>query len=57
MATPMVTGVVALMKNAHPFYTQGQVENKLFTTAKDLGKRGKDTEYGWGRVKANLAVQ
>jgi len=57
MATPMITGVVALMKNAHPLYTQGQVENKLFTTVKDLGKRGKDTDYGWGRVRANLAVQ
>lgn len=57
MATPMVTGVVALMKYAHPAYTQSQVENKLFSTVKDLGKSGKDKDYGWGRVRANLAVQ
>lgn len=57
MATPMVTGTVALVKNAHPAYTQIQVENKLFSTAKDLGKSGKDKDYGWGRVRANLAVQ
>lgn len=57
MATPMITGVTALIKNAHPAYTQSQVENKLFTTAKDLGKAGKDKDYGWGRVRANLAVQ
>ena len=57
MATPMVSGVVALMKYAHPEYSQSQVENKLFTTAKDLGKVGKDTSYGWGRVRADLAVQ
>ena len=57
MATPMVTGVVALMKSAHPAYTQSQIENKLFSTAKDLGSRGKDKDYGWGRVRANLAVQ
>ncbi len=57
MATPMITGVIALMKNAHPLYTQSQVENKLFGTAKDLGKKGKDPNFGWGRVQANLAVQ
>lgn len=57
MATPMISGVVALVKYAHSTYTQGDVENKLFTTAKDLGLRGKDTSYGWGRVRANLAVQ
>src|SRR3989344_5356459 len=54
MATPMITGVVALMKNAHPTYTQLQVENKLFSTAKDLGRAGKDKDYGWGRVRADL---
>lgn len=57
MATPMVAGVVALVKNAYPAYTQVQVENKLFGTAKDLGKLGKDKDYGWGRVRAYLAVQ
>ncbi|KKS95245.1 MAG: Subtilisin [Candidatus Giovannonibacteria bacterium GW2011_GWA1_43_15] len=57
MATPMISGVVALIKSAHPTYTQVQAENKLFTTAKDLGKFGKDKDYGWGRVRANLAVQ
>ncbi len=57
MATPMITGVIALIKSAHPTYTQSQVENKLFSTAKDLGKKNKDADYGWGRVQANLAVQ
>ncbi len=57
MATPMITGVIALVKNVHPAYTHSQVENKLFSTAKDLGRSGKDKYYGWGRVRANLAVQ
>ncbi len=57
MATPMVSGVVALMKYAHPTYSQVTVESKLFSTAKDLGKFGFDKDYGWGRVRANLAVQ
>ncbi len=57
MAAPMVTGVIALIKNAHSAYTQSQVESKLFSTSKDLGKFGFDKDYGWGRVRANLAVQ
>jgi subtilisin family serine protease len=57
MATPMITGVVALMKKAYPALTVAQVESKLFSTAKDLGTRGKDRDYGWGRVRADLAVQ
>jgi subtilisin family serine protease len=57
MATPMISGVIALMKYAHPAYLHGQVEGALFSTAKDLGKLGKDKDYGWGRVQAVLAVQ
>jgi subtilisin family serine protease len=56
MATPMVSGVVALIKFAHPEYTVDQIENALFNTAKDLGKKGKDTSYGWGRIDAYGAV-
>ena len=56
MATPMVSGVVALIKAAHPGYSVSQVENALFTTAKDLGTAGKDSTYGWGRVVASKAV-
>jgi len=57
MATPMIAAVAALVKYAHPGYTQAQVETRLFSTALDLGKAGKDKDYGWGRVRANLAVQ
>ena len=53
----MVAGVIALVKNAHPAYTHSQIESKLFSTAKDLGKAGKDKDYGWGRVRADEAVQ
>ena len=56
MATPMVSGTVALVKNAHPDWTPAQVENALTKTAKDLGKKGKDTSFGWGRIDANAAV-
>lgn len=57
MATPAVSAVIALIKAAHPTYTPIQVQNALFTTAKDLGRFGKDTSYGWGRVDAAAAVK
>ncbi len=56
MATPVLSGVIALIKNAHPAYSINQTENKLFTTAKDLGTAGKDNNYGYGRVDASKAV-
>ncbi len=56
MATPVVSGAVALIKFAHPEYTVAQIQNALFKTAKDLGKLGKDTSYGWGRADAYGAV-
>ena len=56
LATPMASGTVALVKSAHPEYTVAQIESALFNAAKDLGKAGKDTSYGWGRVDAFAAV-
>jgi subtilisin family serine protease len=56
MATPMVSGTAALIKAQHPEYTPAQIEDALFKTAKDLGNRGKDNSYGWGRVDAYAAV-
>ena len=57
MATPMVAGVVALIKSAHSGYTPAQVEQAMFSTAKDLGSLGKDTVFGWGRINAWGATQ
>ncbi|MBI2647474.1 S8 family serine peptidase [Candidatus Woesearchaeota archaeon] len=56
MATPVVSGTVALIKFNHTSYSVNQVEDALFKTAKDLGKSGKDNSYGWGRVDAFGAV-
>jgi len=57
MATPVVSGTIALIKVAHPNYSATQVENALFKTAKDLGRKGKDTSFGWGRIDAYSAVK
>ncbi len=52
-AAPMVSGLVALIKNAHPNYTPDQTEQVIESTAVDLGVAGKDPFYGWGRVSGN----
>lgn len=57
MATPMVSGVVALVKAAHPAWTAPQVIEVILKTVKDLGSKGFDTNYGWGMVQADTAVQ
>ncbi len=57
MATPVASGTVALIKAAHPEFTAQQVETALIRTAKDLGKIGFDTSYGWGRINAYEAVK
>ncbi len=56
MATPIISAVVALIKSAHPAYLLSQAQDALFKTAKDLGKSGKDANFGWGRVNAAGAV-
>ena len=56
MATPHVAGVAALLLQADPSLDHFGVRNHLYTTAVDLGTKGKDNRYGWGRVDALAAV-
>jgi subtilisin family serine protease len=56
MATPHVTGVVALIWGARPGLTNSQVESALFSTCQDLGAAGYDTTYGNGLVNARAAI-
>ena len=51
-ATPVVSGVAALLKTANPSFNVAQLEQALTSTACDLGSTGKDTTFGWGRVTA-----
>jgi len=55
MATPVVSGVAALIKSAHPEYNAYDLEKALTATVRDLGSSGKDNTYGWGRVTAIAA--
>ncbi len=55
-SAPMVSGTIALIKAVHPEYIPEQVEEALFSTAKDLGNPNKDMVYRWGRLDAWAAV-
>jgi len=57
MSSPHVSGVIALMKQAYPKLTGEVAEEILARTARDLGAKGKDVEYGWGFVDAYKAGQ
>ena len=70
MATPHVSGVVALIQaarlaNGTPVLPPGSLEDTgsdtvrgiLHNTADDLGIEGYDKLYGYGVVRADLAVQ
>jgi len=56
-ATPIVAGVIALIKSVRPDLVATQVLKVLYDSAKDMGTTGYDTHYGYGRVDAALAVQ
>ncbi|MEI7988264.1 MAG: S8 family serine peptidase [Chloroflexota bacterium] len=57
MATPYLGGVVALMLSANPDLSIDEIIQALKDTALDLGDKGADNLYGWGRVDALAAVQ
>jgi subtilisin family serine protease len=56
MATPHVTGVIALIWSFNPGLSNATVETNLFSTCMDLGAAGYDTTYGRGIVNADAAV-
>jgi serine protease AprX len=56
MATPHVSGVIALMLEKNPSLKPAQIKQILESTAVDLGQPGKDNVYGAGRIDAYKAV-
>jgi len=54
-ATPIVAGIVALVRAAHPNLDAGNVINRLTATAKGVGTVPNPT-YGYGLVNAAAAV-
>ncbi|MFZ3578292.1 S8 family serine peptidase [Virgibacillus sp. DJP39] len=52
MATPYVSGVIALYKEAYPYMNTDQIKSVLAKQATDLGVPGRDTQYGYGLVQS-----
>jgi putative cell wall-binding protein len=56
MAAPHVAGAAALVRSQYPTWTRSQVEQRLTSTALDLGSPGFDIEFGYGLLRADTAV-
>ena len=56
-ATPIVAGVVALVRAAHPGLDANNVINRVISTARDVGAQGADPIYGFGLINAKAAVE
>jgi serine protease AprX len=56
MATPMTSGVVALLLQANKTLTPAQIKTVLTKTAKPLGGSVPNNDYGYGRVDAKAAL-
>ncbi|MBH0117538.1 S8 family serine peptidase [Salinibacterium sp. NG253] len=55
-ATPIVAGIVALVRAAHPELDANNVINRIVSTAHDTGAPGADAIYGFGLIDAEAAV-
>lgn len=57
MAAPHVAGVLALVKEKYPTYTNAQLKEALVDNAYDLGARGWDRFFGFGLVQADFLTK
>lgn len=55
-ATPIVAGIVALVRSAYPELDAANVINRVVSTARAAGANGADPIYGFGLVDAAAAV-
>jgi subtilisin family serine protease len=55
-ATPIVAGIVALVRASHPELDAANVINRVVSSARDVGPDGADFTYGFGLVDAAAAV-
>lgn len=56
VAAAHVSGVVALLIERKPDADPESIRRALQTTAKDLGPRGRDDQFGWGLIDPYLAM-
>ncbi|MFM9958395.1 MAG: S8 family serine peptidase [Phycisphaerales bacterium] len=55
-SSPYAAGVAALVISQNPSFTPTQIENRMTSTARDMGTAGYDTEHGWGMISAYAAM-
>ena len=56
IATPQVSGALAVLKSAAPELPMTMIRQILLTTATDLGDEGIDEVYGWGLVNISAGI-
>ncbi len=56
-ATPIVSGVAALLWSRFPSLTNVELRQLLVESAVDLGAPGRDDAFGWGRIDALRALR
>jgi serine protease AprX len=56
MATPFVSGAIALALQANPSLTAAQIKELLETTAQDRGAVGKDPDWGAGLIDVKALI-
>ncbi len=56
-SAPFVTGLAALLKEAHPGMTTADFKEILMQSCLDLGDEGYDLEYGYGLIQAPAAIR
>ena len=56
-SAPFVTGLAALLKEAHPQMNTDDFKAILQASCYDLGDAGYDTEFGWGLIQAPAAIK
>lgn len=56
-AAPQVAAAAALLSAKYPAWAADKIENRLESTAKDLGKAGYDTSYGHGLLNTAAALR
>lgn len=57
MAAPHVSALAALLLAQHPEWTPDQVQDRMESTARDLGKPGRDPHFGEGRIDFARALR
>ncbi|MHB1016600.1 MAG: cell wall-binding repeat-containing protein [Coriobacteriia bacterium] len=55
MATPLVAGGAAALWRLAPALTNDELAGFLFSSARDMGADGYDSEYGWGAYNMSAA--